>query len=195
MSHQADPDTIGGGPAGPRARSSPATSCPSTEWRRRPTGSSPHGTTRRTPAAPSSSRPRTRWSSAAAATTTGPSSGRAATSSRSLPSSTPCPSTSRRRRRWTAGGATRTSSTVGWSSSCGTSRADRAATSASTPASRSRARCWPPTSSTSRLVIAPTVVGSGQRLLDGLPPVRFETIRSTVSASGHLLVALRVVRS
>jgi dihydrofolate reductase len=45
-----------------------------------------------------------------------------------------------------------------------------------------------------RLVIAPTIAGSGQRLFDGLPPIRLETIRSTASPSGHLLIDLRVVR-
>jgi dihydrofolate reductase len=45
-----------------------------------------------------------------------------------------------------------------------------------------------------RLVIAPTIVGTGQRLFDGLPPIRLETIRSTASPSGHLLVDYRVVR-
>jgi dihydrofolate reductase len=45
-----------------------------------------------------------------------------------------------------------------------------------------------------RLVIVPTIVGRGQRLLDGLPPMRLETIRSTTSPSGHLLVDYRVVR-
>jgi dihydrofolate reductase len=44
-----------------------------------------------------------------------------------------------------------------------------------------------------RLVIAPTIVGSGQRLFDGLPPIRLETIRSSASRSGHLLVDYRVV--
>jgi dihydrofolate reductase len=44
-----------------------------------------------------------------------------------------------------------------------------------------------------RLVVAPTIVGSGQRLFDGLPPIRLETIRSTASPSGHLLVHYRVV--
>ena len=46
-----------------------------------------------------------------------------------------------------------------------------------------------------RLVIAPTTVGIGKRLLDGLPPIRLATIRSTASPSGHLLVDYRVVRS
>jgi dihydrofolate reductase len=45
-----------------------------------------------------------------------------------------------------------------------------------------------------RLVIAPTIAGSGQRLLDGLPLIRLETIRSAASPSGHLLVVYRVVR-
>jgi dihydrofolate reductase len=45
-----------------------------------------------------------------------------------------------------------------------------------------------------RLVIAPTIAGTGQRLFDGLPPIRLETIRSTASPSGHLLVDYRVVR-
>ena len=45
-----------------------------------------------------------------------------------------------------------------------------------------------------RLVIAPTIAGSGQRLFDGLPPIQLETIRSTTSPSGHLLVGYRVVR-
>jgi dihydrofolate reductase len=45
-----------------------------------------------------------------------------------------------------------------------------------------------------RLVITPTIVGSGQRLFDGLPPIRLETIRSSTSPSGHLLVDYRVVR-
>jgi len=45
-----------------------------------------------------------------------------------------------------------------------------------------------------RLVIAPAVAGSGQRLLDALPPRQLETIRGTTSPSGHLLVDYRVVR-
>lgn len=45
-----------------------------------------------------------------------------------------------------------------------------------------------------RLVIAPTIAGSGQRLFDGLPSIRLETIRSATSPSGHLLVDYRVVR-
>ena len=45
-----------------------------------------------------------------------------------------------------------------------------------------------------RLVIAPAIAGTGQRLLEPLPPVRLETIRSTASPSGHLLVDYRVLR-
>jgi dihydrofolate reductase len=43
-----------------------------------------------------------------------------------------------------------------------------------------------------RLVIAPAIAGT-RRLFDGLPPARLETIRSTTSPSGHLLVDYRVV--
>jgi dihydrofolate reductase len=45
-----------------------------------------------------------------------------------------------------------------------------------------------------RLVIAPAITGSGRRLLDGLRPIRLETIRSALSPSGHLLIDYRVVR-
>jgi dihydrofolate reductase len=45
-----------------------------------------------------------------------------------------------------------------------------------------------------RLVIAPKVAGTGRRLLDGLPPIRLETIRSTTSPSGYLLVDYGVTR-
>ena len=45
-----------------------------------------------------------------------------------------------------------------------------------------------------RLVIAPTIAGPGQRLLDGLSPIGLETIRSTASPQGYLLVDFRVVR-
>ena len=44
-----------------------------------------------------------------------------------------------------------------------------------------------------RLVIAPTIVGSGRRLLDGLPAIRLESIRSTTSPTGYLLVDYRVI--
>ena len=44
-----------------------------------------------------------------------------------------------------------------------------------------------------RLVIAPTIAASGQKLFDGLPTVRLETIQATSSPSGHLLVDYRVL--
>ena len=45
-----------------------------------------------------------------------------------------------------------------------------------------------------RLVIAPTIAGSGRRLFEGVPPVRLESIRSATSPSGHLLVDYQVIR-
>ena len=45
-----------------------------------------------------------------------------------------------------------------------------------------------------RLVIAPTIVGGGKQLLDGLPPIRLETVSGAASPSGHLLVRYRVMR-
>jgi dihydrofolate reductase len=45
-----------------------------------------------------------------------------------------------------------------------------------------------------RLVIAPKIAGHGRRLLDGLPPIQLETIRSATSPAGYLLVDYRVVR-
>ena len=44
-----------------------------------------------------------------------------------------------------------------------------------------------------RLVIAPTIAGRGRRLLDGLPAIRLESIRSTTSPTGYLLVDYRVI--
>ncbi len=44
-----------------------------------------------------------------------------------------------------------------------------------------------------RLVIAPTIVGSGRRLLDGLPAIRVESIGSATSPTGSLLVHYRVI--
>ena len=43
-----------------------------------------------------------------------------------------------------------------------------------------------------KLVIAPVITGSGRRLLDGLPATRLESIRSTTSSTGYLLVDYRV---
>jgi dihydrofolate reductase len=45
-----------------------------------------------------------------------------------------------------------------------------------------------------KLVIAPRIAGSGRRLLDGLPSIRLESIRSATSPSGHLLADYRVIR-
>lgn len=45
-----------------------------------------------------------------------------------------------------------------------------------------------------KLVIAPAIAGGGRRLLDGIPPMRLEVIRSETSPTGHLIVAYRVVR-
>jgi dihydrofolate reductase len=44
-----------------------------------------------------------------------------------------------------------------------------------------------------RLVVAPAVAGSGRRLLDGVPPMRLEPVRSNTSPTGYLLVDYRVV--
>ena len=43
-----------------------------------------------------------------------------------------------------------------------------------------------------RLVVAPRIAGSGQRLLDGLPATRLELVESTVSPTGSFLVTYRV---
>jgi dihydrofolate reductase len=45
-----------------------------------------------------------------------------------------------------------------------------------------------------RLVIAPKIAGRGRRLLDGVPPIQLESIRSSTSPTGYLLVDYRVVR-
>jgi dihydrofolate reductase len=45
------------------------------------------------------------------------------------------------------------------------------------------------------LIIAPTVVATGKRLLDNLPSLRLEVIRSITSPTGHLLVTYRVIPS
>jgi hypothetical protein len=42
-------------------------------------------------------------------------------------------------------------------------------------------------------VIGPAIAGSGRRLLDGLPAIRLEVLRSITSATGHLLVDYRVL--
>ena len=45
-----------------------------------------------------------------------------------------------------------------------------------------------------RLVIAQAIAGGGRKLLDALPPIRLEVIRTVASPTGHLLVDYRVVR-
>jgi dihydrofolate reductase len=45
-----------------------------------------------------------------------------------------------------------------------------------------------------RLVVAPRIAGRGRRLLDGLPPIQLESIRSETSPAGYLLVDYRVIR-
>jgi dihydrofolate reductase len=45
-----------------------------------------------------------------------------------------------------------------------------------------------------RLVVAPAIAGHGRRLLDGLPPIRLESLRSATSPSGYLLADYRVSR-
>jgi dihydrofolate reductase len=44
------------------------------------------------------------------------------------------------------------------------------------------------------LAIAPYIAGRGRRLLDGLPSIRLEAIRSEISPTGYLLVDYRVIR-
>lgn len=44
-----------------------------------------------------------------------------------------------------------------------------------------------------RLVIAPRIAGRGRRLLDGLPSIKLESIRSGISPTGSLLVDYRVI--
>src|ERR1051326_335352 len=45
-----------------------------------------------------------------------------------------------------------------------------------------------------RLVIAPRIAGRGRRLLDGLPSIQLESIRSETSPAGYLLANYRVLR-
>jgi len=44
-----------------------------------------------------------------------------------------------------------------------------------------------------KLVIAPTIAGTGRRLLDGLPSRQLEPMRSATSPTGHLLVDYRIL--
>ena len=45
-----------------------------------------------------------------------------------------------------------------------------------------------------KLVVGPMIVGHGRRLLDGLPPIKLEMIRSEISPTGYLIVDYRVIR-
>jgi dihydrofolate reductase len=45
-----------------------------------------------------------------------------------------------------------------------------------------------------RLVVAPAIAGRGRRLLDGLPPMRLESLRSATSPRGYLLADYRISR-
>ena len=45
-----------------------------------------------------------------------------------------------------------------------------------------------------RLVIAPKIAGRGRRLLDGLPSIQLEAVRSSTSPAGYLLADYRVTR-
>ncbi|TDW71357.1 dihydrofolate reductase family protein [Kribbella pratensis] len=44
-----------------------------------------------------------------------------------------------------------------------------------------------------RLVVIPTIAGTGQQLLADLPPIHLETLHSTTTPTGHLLIDYRVV--
>lgn len=46
-----------------------------------------------------------------------------------------------------------------------------------------------------RLVIAPTIVGSGRQLLGDVPSIQLELVHSATSPSGQLLVDYRIVGS
>jgi dihydrofolate reductase len=45
-----------------------------------------------------------------------------------------------------------------------------------------------------KLVIGPMIAGRGRRLLDGLPSIQLESIRSEISPTGYLIVDYRVIR-
>lgn len=45
-----------------------------------------------------------------------------------------------------------------------------------------------------RLVIAPRIAGRGRRLLDGMPSIQLQPIRSEISPTGYLMVDFRVIR-
>jgi dihydrofolate reductase len=45
-----------------------------------------------------------------------------------------------------------------------------------------------------KLVVGPMIVGHGRRLLDGLPSIKLESIRSEISPTGYLIVDYRAIR-
>ena len=45
-----------------------------------------------------------------------------------------------------------------------------------------------------KLVVGPMIVGRGRRLLDGLPSIKLELIRSEISPTGYLIVDYRVTQ-
>jgi dihydrofolate reductase len=45
-----------------------------------------------------------------------------------------------------------------------------------------------------KLVVGPMIVGHGRRLLDELPSIKLELIRSEISPTGYLIVDYRVIR-
>jgi hypothetical protein len=45
-----------------------------------------------------------------------------------------------------------------------------------------------------RLVVAPAIASRGRRLLEGLPPIRLESLRSATSPRGYLLADYRISR-
>ena len=45
-----------------------------------------------------------------------------------------------------------------------------------------------------RLVVAPVIAGRGRRLLDGLPPMRLDSLRSAMTPRGYLLADYRIAR-
>jgi len=44
-----------------------------------------------------------------------------------------------------------------------------------------------------KLVVGPMIIGHGRRLLDGLPSIKLELIRSVISPTGYLIVDYRVI--
>ena len=45
-----------------------------------------------------------------------------------------------------------------------------------------------------KLVVGPMIVGRGRRLLDGLPSIKLELIRSEISPTGYLIIDYRVTQ-